>query len=331
MTSSGVCAVVVTRNRRRLLLECLHALLAQSHPLSEIVVFDNASTDGTAELLERSGLIGSAGLRYLRSEVNLGGAGGYAEALRTGSAAGSEWLWLMDDDAEPRPDALERLLGSRPAQEAHTAGLCPAVVHPGGGLDPLHRCTLRRLVTPLPLSAYAPATYAPVDCASFVGLLVRSEAVRAAGLPRREFFLGYDDAEYSLRLRRWGSLRLVPESVITHKHPVGGGRESLRTRWWNRLLGAHYAATPWESYWRDLYRVRNLVALKVAHQGLTRCGLGLVIGAYAVKALLYEGHPLRRIPWLVRFALKGYRGEFSAPSPEQWASFAREGSPELSI
>lgn len=325
MTAAPVCGLVVTRNRKALLLDCLRALLAQTHPLTEILVFDNASGDGTADLLERSGLMGCAKLRYLRSEVNLGGAGGYAELLHAGAKTAAQWLWLMDDDAEPRRDALERLLGSPPAAEAQTAGLCPAVERPGDGLDLLHRCRLRRLVTPLPRSAYQSGTYAEVDCASFVGLLVRVDAVRAAGLPRREFFLGYDDAEYSLRLRRWGSLRLVPESVVMHKHAIGGGHENARSRRWNRLLGTQYTPTPWEGYWKDLYRVRNLVALKAAHQGLTRTELGLVIGAYAVKALLYEHHPARRIPWLVRFALKGYRGDFSAPAPDQWTSFARAG------
>ena len=48
MGSASVAAVVVTRNRRELLLQCLHALLRQSIP-ADIWVIDNASTDGTAE------------------------------------------------------------------------------------------------------------------------------------------------------------------------------------------------------------------------------------------------------------------------------------------
>lgn len=314
---SDVCALVVTRNRKELLIESLEAVLAQTEPVASIVVFDNASTDGTHERLETSGLLQSPRLRYVRSEVNTGGAGGYAELLRIGSEAGANWLWLMDDDAEPRQDALERLLASPVAQDPGTAALCPAVVHPDGSIDPLHRCRLRHFVTPLPTSAYVSGTYPNVDCASFVGLLVRADAVRAAGLPRREFFLGYDDAEYSLRLRRSGSVRLVPESVVTHKLAIGGGRLTRRSRWWNRMLNAHYVPSPPDGYWRDLYRVRNLVAMKVEHQGVSRPELALVIGGYVAKTLLYERRPLRRIPRLVQFALKGFRGDFSAPAPER--------------
>ena len=47
----SICAVVVTFNRKVLLLNCLNALKAQTHPLSHIVVIDNASTDGTADFL----------------------------------------------------------------------------------------------------------------------------------------------------------------------------------------------------------------------------------------------------------------------------------------
>jgi GT2 family glycosyltransferase len=314
---------VVTRNRKELLLECLRALLAQTYGVCAILVFDNASCDGTAELLRTSGLMESPLLRYVRSETNIGGAGGYAELLRLGSELGADWLWLMDDDAEPRSDALERLLSCPPARDSETVALCPAVVHRDGRLDPLHRCRVGRFVTPLSVSAYTRRTYDPVDCASFVGLLVRADTVRAVGVPRREFFLGYDDVEYSLRLRRSGSMRLIPESVITHKTVIGGGRETRRSRWWNRVLRTQYASSFWEGYWRDLYRIRNLVAMKLDHQGLSRPELALLICGYVVKTLLYDQQPLRAIPWVVRFALKGFRGDFSAPQPEQWAAFAR--------
>jgi len=318
LRTPSVCALVITRNRKELLAECLAALLEQAQALSAVIVFDNASTDGTGEMLSGRGLTRSPLVRYVRSAVNTGGAGGFAEALRLGGETGAEWLWLMDDDAEPQPDALERLLTSLPARDARTAALCPAVVHRDGTLDPLHRCRLGRFVTPLPASAYAPGHYAAVDCASFVGLLVRASAARAAGPPRREFFLGYDDAEYSLRLRHLGEIRLVPDSVVTHKISVGGGEASWRSRFWNRILGAHYTASPWTSYWKDLYRVRNLVAMKAEHQGLSRGGLALVIAGYVAKTLMYEDRPCRRVPWLIRFALKGFRGDFSGPTPDEW-------------
>lgn len=45
----SICAVVVTYNRKDLLLNCLQALQAQSYPPSHIVVVNNTSTDGTVD------------------------------------------------------------------------------------------------------------------------------------------------------------------------------------------------------------------------------------------------------------------------------------------
>lgn len=320
---TDVCALVLTRDRPQLLADCLEAVGAQTHPVSELIVLDNASSDGTARwLTERS----QGGLRVQRSVVNLGGAGGYAELLRLGCETAADWLWLLDDDAEPHSDSLERLLASAPADDAGTAAVCSAVIHPDGTLDPQHRCRLGRFITPLPRSAYADGRYADVDCASFVGLLVRTQVARAAGLPRAEFFLGYDDAEYSLRLRRFGAIRLVPKSVVIHKHPVGGGETTARSRRWNRALGLDYGSAPWPSYWKDLYRVRNVIALKVQHEDLSPFQLVVLVLGYVAKTLLYDERPLRRVPWIVRFARRGWRGDFQAPTPDAWRAYARSGA-----
>ena len=320
-----VCALVVTRNRRALLAECLQALAGQTHPVSGVIAFDNASSDGTGDWLATADVMQSPRWRSVRSEINTGGAGGYAEVLALGCQTDADWLWLMDDDAEPRLDALARLLASPPADDGATVALCTAVAHRDGSIDPLHRCRLRQFITPLGAEAYSPGTYARVDCASFVGLLIRRDAARAVGPPRREFFLGYDDAEYSLRLAALGDVRLVPESVITHKIAVGGGEVTGRSIRWNRLLGAHYTSSPWKSYWKDLYRVRNFVALRSEHGRLSRPRLAILILGYLVKSLLYDRRPLRRLPWIVRFAWRGRRGDFRAPSPEQWGRYARSG------
>ena len=310
----SVCAFVLTRNRKELLAECVDALRSQTVAVDEVIVLDNASTDGTQEYLEANGLLEC--VRYERRERNTGGAGGYREGVRLGIESGRDWIWLMDDDAEPRPDALERLLA---AQADGASALCSAVVHPGGGIDLQHRCRMRRFIVPLPLSAYERGRHEEVDCASFVGLLMRTDAARGSGLPMSEFFIGYDDAEYSLRLRRLGPIRLVPESEMLHKVPIGGTSGTRRSRLINRLLGLTYAPTPWASYWRDLYRIRNFMWIKHRYERLTRPEFAMLVAGYLAKAFLYDPRPLQRAPYLVRYALKGRHGDWSAPSPEEWA------------
>lgn len=316
----SVCAVVLTRDRRDLLLEGVRAVLGQTRPVDAVVVLDNASADGTGEALRAAGLLDDPRVRLHRSEVNLGSAGGYARAIELGLETGTAWLWLMDDDAEPAPDALARLLDAPAAADPRVAGVCGPVVRPDGTVEAVHRCRLHRVSVPIPPEDYASGPV--VDLCSFVGLLVRAAAVRAAGLPRPELFIAYDDAEWSLRLREHGELRLVPGARMVHKTVMGGRSSTRRSRLANRLLGMDYAAAPWDGYWKTLYGVRNFMVLKHARRPVPPLAFAGLTGLYVVKALLYDERPLRAAPWIVRFALAGRRGDFSGPTPAEWARIA---------
>src|SRR6185295_14348754 len=99
-------AVVVTHNRRDLLLACLDALAAQTHALEGVTVVDSASTDGTGEALAEAEVRRRIPIDYIRLTRNGGGAEGFHYGLRAALDSGAEWIWLMDDDCEPAPDAL---------------------------------------------------------------------------------------------------------------------------------------------------------------------------------------------------------------------------------
>ncbi|HNS25876.1 MAG TPA: glycosyltransferase, partial [Methanobacteriaceae archaeon] len=121
MTPETVCAVVVTYNRRELLIECLDALRNQTRPVDAVYLVDNASTDDTPELLLEKGyldLVPETGeeawertlkrddlvVHYLRLSHNQGGSGGFHQGVKRAYQQGYQWLWLMDDDARPQED-----------------------------------------------------------------------------------------------------------------------------------------------------------------------------------------------------------------------------------
>ncbi len=101
-----VVAVVVTFNRLPLL-QGLVARLREVAEVDEVLVIDNASSDGTGEWLA------SAGVTHRTLTENRGGAGGFHDGLEWAMERGADLAWLMDDDGLPDPDCLSMLLGLR--------------------------------------------------------------------------------------------------------------------------------------------------------------------------------------------------------------------------
>ncbi|WP_238694279.1 glycosyltransferase [Nocardioides daphniae] len=104
-----IVAAVVTFNRIGLLRR-LVARLREVPGVAEVVVVDNASSDGTGEWLRSlEGTPGTPVVTRLLDE-NRGGAGGFREGLDVAVERGADLVWLMDDDGLPDPDCLELLL-----------------------------------------------------------------------------------------------------------------------------------------------------------------------------------------------------------------------------
>ena len=72
-----VVAVIVTFNRKRLLLENVQRLLSQTINIHKIIIVDNCSTDGTKEYLNKNGILDNKNIYYHILEKNIGGAGGF--------------------------------------------------------------------------------------------------------------------------------------------------------------------------------------------------------------------------------------------------------------
>ncbi len=209
-----VAAVVVTYHRPLELRQVVDGLLAQTRPPDHIIIFDNGGPVRANEILADYTHL----LDILHSKINLGGAGGFAQALSYGLAHGADWVWLMDDDAVPQAEALECLLdtiGHLPSN----VGALGSAVEEYGDVAVRHRRRFNRWTgweSSISRSCYGERAV-EIDTCSFVGFLVRAEAAQKIPLPSAEFFLAYDDTDYSLRLQNAGwRLWLVPASVVVH-------------------------------------------------------------------------------------------------------------------
>ncbi len=239
-----VCAVIVTYNRKELLLECLEALRKQTRPIQGIYLIDNASTDGTPQLLLDKGYIRELPpenlsepwekefeisnltdgkfikLHYVRMHENVGGAGGFYEGVKRGYEKGYDWLWLMDDDAEPKEDALEILLAN---DSENTLCLCPVIVNRyTSKVQNYHHKIINfymldvAVVQSNDISFYKGKTF-QLQANAFVGPLVKREAIELAGFPNPKLFIWGDDTEYTYRISKFKKIILVGSSIIYHK------------------------------------------------------------------------------------------------------------------
>lgn len=90
-------AVIVTYNRKELLSQNIEMLLKQTMTVDSIIIVDNCSSDGTYEYLKNCGWTTEPFL-YLKTETNIGGAGGFYTGVKAAYEAGADWIVLMDDD-----------------------------------------------------------------------------------------------------------------------------------------------------------------------------------------------------------------------------------------
>jgi rhamnopyranosyl-N-acetylglucosaminyl-diphospho-decaprenol beta-1,3/1,4-galactofuranosyltransferase len=208
MISSTNAAVVVTFNRKELLSECLDALLGQSRQLDAIFIVNNASSDGTKLHLQERGYFDNPAIRYIELAYNMGGAGGFHAGMDAAHKAGFDWVWVMDDDTEPRLDALEKMETWK--QYPRVVAIANQKIDRQGN----------KTADGLRLFSWSKTggkPYTMVRFSSFVGLLIKATAMDAIGLPKPEFFIHNDDTEYCVRLRSIGDIAFAFDSSVAHK------------------------------------------------------------------------------------------------------------------
>ena len=91
-------SVIVTFNRKEMLVKSLERFLNQDSKPQRIIVVDNASTDGTDQLMQEKYGDNSV-IKYVRLAKNVGGAGGFNHGLREAVKEDVDWISIADDDA----------------------------------------------------------------------------------------------------------------------------------------------------------------------------------------------------------------------------------------
>jgi N-acetylglucosaminyl-diphospho-decaprenol L-rhamnosyltransferase len=212
---------VVNTNGREYLLACL-AAIERTHPAGlerEILVLDNASTDGSAEAVRD---FGGGETRLVALERQAGKAENDSTLMR---AARGRYCLLLNEDSELRPGAAQALVAALEADpeavaaapqllDSSGAAVPCAWRFPGVGTALAGAFLLHRWLT---VQSKGPVTRR-VEWAQSSALLVRREAAVEVGYMDPEFFVYYDECDFAKRLAKagWHSLFVPTAEAIHH-------------------------------------------------------------------------------------------------------------------
>ena len=208
-----VVAVIVTYNRKDLLNCCIDHVLSQEKAQCDIIVIDNASTDGTGDFIEMA--YGNlSGLIYINTGANLGCTGGFQVGVREAVNRGYSYVWMMDDDTLPESRALENLMVADRELCGDWGFLVSAAYWTDGSI-----CMMNRPKTTI-FRHVKEKTYhkhlEKVVMGTFVSLFIRADVIKNVGLPIGEYFIWTDDYEYTGRISEKYSSYMVPDSRVIH-------------------------------------------------------------------------------------------------------------------
>jgi rhamnopyranosyl-N-acetylglucosaminyl-diphospho-decaprenol beta-1,3/1,4-galactofuranosyltransferase len=206
-----IAAALLTNNRLDDLAEVLQLLSIQTIPLHAVVVVDTAAAPEVAALASKYPRV-----RYVPSETNLGGAGGFSYSILSALASGADYVWILDDDACPEnAECLEKLLAA--ALQCGLMAVSPLIVAPSDH---------NRLAFPYPgggeREEVEKRRFIPDFAQLFNGFLVHRDVFFTIGLPDMKLFIRGDEVDFLIRLRK----AKIPFGTVTNvavTHPPGWG------------------------------------------------------------------------------------------------------------
>lgn len=307
--STGI--VVVNRDRRDLLRQCLESVAGEIGDGDLVVVVDNGSSDGSAEAVRGS----FPAAVVLALSANTGFSHANNLGIRHALAAGCDSVLLLNNDAQLAAGSLAAL--RRALDPAAGVGMAsPKVVLSG---DRRTIDATGHLITPdglaknrhLGLAAdsvvAADETFCPPGAAALYSRAALEDAAPDGDYLDEDFFLYYEDLDlgWRARLRGW-SCRFVPEAVVWHQRGATSGEHSE--------LVAYYAT---RNIWFNI--VKNYPggwALRAAVLSLIRPAL-LLVGVLAGRGT--GARFARRLPVsrLARITLRGW-WDAALGLPKMW-------------
>ena len=293
-------AVIVTYNRKKLLENNIRMLLEQRMAFDRIFIVDNCSTDGTYELLSHNGWIDDNRFAYIRTESNIGGAGGFCTGTKAAFESGADYIVLMDDDgAAADSETFSELY--KAAETMHSKNpllFVNSLVQQG---DMLSFKMGSRYSVAEALSA-AKDGLIDNEANPFNGTLVSRELVEKIGYPNPDFFIKGDEVNYKHRAMKAGA-RVVTVVTSRYNHP--------RPDTFERVVLGKKVPFFVEAPWKEYYAARNFTWMYKQEKQYKAIAFELVF-VKLLAILTIKCKKIATVKMLVRGVNDGWHGRLGA-------------------
>lgn len=241
-----------------------------TYPAIEIIVVDNGSRNNPIKSWQSS----YPEVRFLRSENNLGFAGGNNLGIRE---AKGEYLFLVNNDTEFSSGLIESLvtvLDSRPNVGAISPKILyfdkPDIIQYAGYTGMNMNTGRNRCIGAMEKDGgQYDHTTGPTGFVHGAAMMIRKEVINKVGLMPEHYFLYYEEMDWCEKIRKAGfEIWIEPKAKIYHKESMSVGKNSLLKEYFmcrNRILFIRRNA-PWISriifylHFLALVTPRNLIA-----------------------------------------------------------------------
>lgn len=305
--------IVLNYNGHTLLRPCLESLARQSNRDFETVVVDNASTDGSLEILARE----FPAVRTIALPENRGFSIANNVALRDALTRGFEYLMLLNNDTLVGPDAVGELLAAIAADEG-IAAVCPKIYfaaqpdsfwYAGADFSLWTARLVQRGWRRKDVGQFDRRV--EMSVATGCAVLLRASALQEVGLLDERLWAYLEDVEWSIRFRRRGyGLRLAPKARVWHHDGAT----------WVRALGGGSQAK------RQYYSTRNLILIGWKHARwwqMPTYAFGVMVNELAFYTALRIWRRDYRALWAI------YRGAGAALKEILFHSAERQRAPAV--
>lgn len=262
----------------------LQRLRRLAYPAFEVVVVDNASTDGSREKI--SAEFPEATVLPMPDNAGFGAANN--AALRQALQDNIPWVWLLNNDALPDPETLTALVAA--GQAAPRIGAIGGVVFDESPPDRLQAWGGGIIYPWLGAVRLGTAANQPVEFITGACLLLRTDALRKVGMFDKRFFLYWEDADLCFRLRKAGWHLAVADSArIHHRGSATTGR--------NPRLRSFHSARSLVLFLSNHERFPSLKSFTaIAFQSLLKCLRGNFSAAAGFWAGWRAGRAVQQSP-----------------------------------